>query len=179
MKAFGALLILIATAFPSGNASSEALPPLQSLTTNTRKTNWEGLAIVVNPKNPTTNVTLPHLRSVFFGESRWWPNRTRVTLATMRRGTPERQTVLRVIYKMDDQDLDRYFLYQRFKGEASTPTTTLRSSADVKKFVVSTPGALGYLRLSDVDDSVKIVRVNGLLPEDDGYPLRLRVRRPK
>jgi hypothetical protein len=45
--------------------------------------------------------------------------------------------------------------------------------------VVSTPGALGYLRLSDVDDSVKIVRVNGLLPEDDGYPLRLRVRRPK
>ena len=179
MKVLGALLILIATAFPFGNASSEALPPLQSLATNTRKTTWEGLAIVVNRKNPTTNVTLPQLRAMFIGESRWWTNRSRVTLAAMRRGTPERQTVLRVIYKMDDKDLDRYFLYQRFKGEASTSATTLRTSADVKKFVVRTPGALGYLRLSDVDDSVKIVRVNGLLPEDDGYPLRLRVRRPK
>jgi len=45
--------------------------------------------------------------------------------------------------------------------------------------VGATPGAVGYLRASDVDNSVKVVRVNGLLPEDDGYPLRLRARPPK
>jgi hypothetical protein len=47
-----------------------------------------------------------------------------------------------------------------------------------KKFVVSTPST-GYLRASDVDGSVKVVRVNGLLPGDDGYPLRLRARLTK
>jgi hypothetical protein len=38
---------------------------------------------------------------------------------------------------------------------------------------------MGYLRASDVDDSVKVVRVNGLLPEEDGYPLRVRARQRK
>jgi ABC-type phosphate transport system substrate-binding protein len=132
----------------------------------------------VNRNNPTTNVTLPQLRAMFLGERKWWTCRYRITLAAMRPGTPERQTVLRVIYNMDDRDLDRYFLYQEFKGEAPTAPTTLRTPAEVKKFVVSKPGALGYLRASDIDDSVKVVRVNGLLPEDDGYPLRLRVRQP-
>jgi hypothetical protein len=80
---------------------------------------------------------------------------------------------------MDDATLDKYFLYQVFKGETSTSPTTLQTPADVKKFVVSTPGAMGYLRASDVDDSVKVVRVNGLLPEEDGYPLRVRARQRK
>ncbi len=97
----------------------------------------------------------------------------------MQRNTPEWQTALRMIYKMDSRELDRYFLYQSFKGEHLAGPTTLAAAAEVRKFVVSTPGAVGYLRESDVDDSVKVLRVNGLLPGDDGYPLRLRVRRPK
>jgi ABC-type phosphate transport system substrate-binding protein len=177
MKAVGVLILLVAVAFPLGNAASETHSPPLSLTTNPSRTPWEGLAIVVNRQNPTSNVTLPDLRAMFFGERKWWTNRRRVSVAARRRGTPERQAVLRVIYKMDDRELDRYFLYQRFKGEASTSPAILQTAVDVKKFVVSTPGALGYLRASDVDDSVKVVRVNGLLPGDDGYPLRLRARR--
>lgn len=179
MREVGVLILLVAAAFPSGNASSGAFPLLQSLTANPSKVPWEGLAIVVNRKNSATNVTLPQLRAMFFGERKFWTCRRRINLTAMRRGTAERQTVLRMIYKMDDTDLDRYFFYQVYKGEDSSSPTTLQTPADVKKFVVSTPGALGYIRASDVDDSVKVVRVNGLLPEDDGYPLRLRVRQPK
>jgi ABC-type phosphate transport system substrate-binding protein len=140
---------------------------------------WEGLAIVVNRQNPTSNLSLAQLRVLFTGERRWWPKHHRIVLAAMRRGTPERATVLRVIYKMDERDLSKYFLYQAFKGEGLTTPALLRSPADVRKFVGTTPGAVGYLRASDVDDSVKVVRINGLLPEDDGYPIRLRARPPK
>jgi hypothetical protein len=94
----------------------------------------------------------------------------------MRRNTQEYKTVQRVIYKIDRHELEHYYLYQSFKGERVNLPLTMQDPADVKKFVVSTPGALGYLRASDVDDSVKVVRVNGLLPGDDGYPLRLRAR---
>jgi hypothetical protein len=80
---------------------------------------------------------------------------------------------------MDERDLNNYFLYQVFKGEGPFPPVILRTPADVRKFVGTTPGAVGYLRASDVDDSVKVVRVNGLLPDDDGYPMRLRARLPK
>lgn len=151
----------------------------RSLPVSTSRNNWEGLAIVVNPSNPVDNLSLPQLRAVFLGERRWWSHRRRIALSAMRRGTPERQTVLRVIYGMNDHDLEKYFLYQTYKGEASHSPATLQSPADVKKFVRTTPGAVGYMRASDVDSSVKVIRINGLLPEDDGYPLRLRSKSAK
>jgi ABC-type phosphate transport system substrate-binding protein len=174
----GVLILLLAVVFPTENASSESLSPI-SMATNSSRTPWEGLAIVVNRKNPISNLTLTQLRAIFLGEQKWWPHRRRVVLSAMRRGTPERAAVLRVIYKMDERDLNNYFLYQAFKGEALMPPAILRTPADVRKFLGTTPGAVGYLRASDVDDSVKVVRVNGLLPEDDGYPMRLRARLPK
>lgn len=179
MKVVRGLVLLGMLALGSVSAVSGAFSPVRPLGSSAARNSWEGLAIVVNPNNPTNNLSLAQLRTMFLGERRWWPNHRRVLLSGMRRGTPERQTVLRVIYRMDDRNLDHYFLYQAFKGEAISPPATLHSAADIKKYVGATPGAVGYLRVSDVDNSVKVVRVNGLLPEDDGYPLRLRARPPK
>jgi hypothetical protein len=44
----------------------------------------------------------------------------------------------------------------------------------VRKFIFNVPGAIGYLRRSDVDATVKIVRIDGLEPEDKGYKLRVQ-----
>jgi ABC-type phosphate transport system substrate-binding protein len=178
MKVVGVLILLLAVVFPSGDASSKSLAPM-SMGANPSRASWEGLAIVVNPQNSTSNLSLAELRALFLGERKWWPKRHRVVLSAMRRGTLERAAVLRIIYKMDERDLNNYFLYQVFKGEAPFPAVILRTPADVRKFVGITPGAVGYLRASDVDDSVKVVRVNGLLPDDDGYPMRIRARLPK
>jgi hypothetical protein len=40
--------------------------------------------------------------------------------------------------------------------------------------VSGTPGAIGYLRGSDVDDSVKILKVDGHAPGDAEYPLKIK-----
>jgi ABC-type phosphate transport system substrate-binding protein len=174
MKAAGVFTIVVAMALSSAMADNGALrqpPP-----TTQARTGWEGLAIVVNRNNPINDISLPELRAMFFGERKWWSHKQRITLAAMRRNTQEYKTVQRVIYKVDRHELERYYLYQSFKGEGGKLPSTMKAPADVKKFVQGTPGALGYLRASDVDDSVKIVRINGLLPGDDGYPLRLRAR---
>lgn len=174
MKAAGVFFLMVAVAISSGMADSagqrQPSPKTQA------RIPWEGLAIVVNRNNPIADVSLPELRSMFFGERKLWSHKHRITLAAMRRDTQEYKTVQRVIYKIDRHELEHYYLYQSFKGEGVNLPLTMQAPADVKKFVVSTPGALGYLRASDVDDSVKVVRVNGLLPGDDGYPLRLRAR---
>jgi ABC-type phosphate transport system substrate-binding protein len=178
VKGAGMVVLLVALVLPASQGVCGNIVSVQAFATSgaAARAPWEGLAIVVNRKNPTTNLSLTQLRRVFLGEKHLWPNGRRVVLTSMRRGSPERQTILRVIYKMDDATLDKYFLYQVFKGETATSPTTLQTPADVKKFVVNTPGAMGYLRESDVDESVKVVRVNGLLPKEDGYPLRLRAR---
>jgi ABC-type phosphate transport system substrate-binding protein len=176
MKAAGVLILLVAVAFSSALADSTLRQPPAK---HTPRTPLEGLAIVVNPNNPTNDISLPQLRSMLLGERRWWSHQHRIVLAGMRRSTPEWKTVQHVIYKMDRKELDHYYLYQSFKGENPNVPKTMQAPAEVKKFVVSTPGALGYLRASDVDKSVKVVRINGLLPDDDGYPLRLPARPAK
>jgi hypothetical protein len=50
---------------------------------------------------------------------------------------------------------------------------TLANPSDVLKFVFNVPGAIGYVRASDVDSSVKVLRVDGRLPEDKDYRFRL------
>jgi phosphate transport system substrate-binding protein len=174
--AVSALLFLMAVGVRLDEASSTA-SPVQPYASFAPRTSWEGLAIVVNRKNPIDNVTLEQLRDIFLEEREWWSNRRRIRLVAMQRGAAERQTVLRVIYRMKkDWDFDKYFFFGVYRGEFSTSPVTLATPEEVRNYVSMTPGAVGYLRASDVDNSVKVVSVNGLLPRDDGYPLRLRAR---
>ena len=179
MKAAWVVVLFLATGISTGSTAQGGASPAQSVASIARRVRWEGLAIIVDRNNPTSNVTLRQLREILFADRQWWSCNRRITLATMPRGSVERQTISRTIYKMDDVSLDRYFFFEVYRGLLPTSPTILDTPADVKRFVSGTPGAVGYMRASDVDDSVKVLRIDGLLPGDDGYPLRLRTRVPK
>jgi len=38
--------------------------------------------------------------------------------------------------------------------------------------VVAIPGSISFTRADAVTDNVKVVRINGLLPDEDSYPLK-------
>jgi hypothetical protein len=177
VKLAGVLLLLLALSVPLDRPCFATIPSVQ--TAYSPRGSWEGLAIVVNSKNPTDNLTLWQLRHIFLGERQWWPNKRHIVLVDLPQGSAERQTVLRAVYAMNDKDFDKYFLWGMFRGEFVTSPTILGTPKDVRKFVATNPGAVAYLRVSDLDNSVKVVHINGLLPDDDGYPLRLRVRQSK
>lgn len=177
MRSVCVWLLAMVAGVPLLCAPVEAGPPVQLQTSNSpRRSSWEGLAIVVNQKNPVANVRMGQLRDIMMAQRQWWSNHRRIRLVAMPRGSVERQTVLRAVYQMTDHQVDTYFLAGVFRGDIDTSPSTLRGPADVRRFVSATPGALGYIRASDVDNTVKVVRIDGLLPGDDGYPLRLRQR---
>jgi ABC-type phosphate transport system substrate-binding protein len=43
------------------------------------------------------------------------------------------------------------------------------SDADVLKIVQSTPGAIGFVDVRSVDNTINVVRVDGKLPMESGY----------
>ena len=159
--------------FPASLLSAQLQP-----STSDRTSPWEDLAIVVNRSNAVSNVTMWQLHDIFLGEKKWWSRRRQVVLVAMPRGAEERQAMQRVVDGMNDADLDKYVFLKFYDGELLTPRATAASAKDVRTFVANRPGAIGYLRMSDVDNSLKVVRVNGLLPGDDGYPLRVARRTP-
>jgi len=66
-----------------------------------------------------------------------------------------------------------------FTGEVFVSPKTLASPVGVRKFVFNVPERLGYVRAADVDDTVKVIRVDGHLPDDKDYALRIPARPAK
>lgn len=134
------------------------------------------LAIIVNKSNPTTDLSFDDLRRMFLAEQSNWPNGRRVTIVMRDRGQPERSAVLRTIYRMSEREFDRYFLQTTFTGQALGAPKTVSTAASMRKFVFYVPGAIGYVRASELDDSITAIRIDGLAPGDPGYRLKLHVR---
>lgn len=139
----------------------------------------ESLAIIVNRDNPIENLSMAELRTVFLGERGHWPNGRRITLVMMEPGQPERDEMVRDICRMSESDLRRRYLQGLLTGEVLVSPKTLASPVGVRKFVFNVPGAIGYLRPEDVDDSVKVIRIDGHLPSDADYPLKIEERSDK
>src|SRR6266581_2885279 len=137
------------------------------------------LAIIVNQANPVDDLSLKELRTVFLGERSHWSNGRRITLVMMDPGLSERKAVLRDVCRMNENEFSRHFLQGLFTGEVFVSPKTLATPVGVRKFVFNVPGAIGYLRASDVDNTVKVIKVNGHRLDDADYPLRIEVRASK
>jgi len=137
------------------------------------------LAIIVNQANSLDDLSLKDLKTVFLGERSHWPNGRRITLVMMDPGLAERKAVLRDVCHMSEPEFSRHFLQGLFTGEVFVSPKTLSTPTGVRKFVFNVPGAIGYLRASDLDGTVKAIKVNGLRPEDAEYPLKIEVRSSK
>ena len=134
----------------------------------------EPLVIVVNRSNPVDDLSFAELRRIFLGNRSHWANGRRITLVMREPGEPERTTILRDVCGMTEDQLKNHFLHGLFTGEILVSPKILASPTGVRKFIFNVPGAIGYLRIGDVDPTVKVVRIDELLPEDKGYKLRVQ-----
>ena len=129
------------------------------------------LAVIVNRSNPIDALGRAELRALFLAERTTWGHGRRVTVTLREPGQAERTAALRLIYGMSEADLTRHFLHQTFTGGSSGGPRTLATAEGVKRFVFNVPGAIGVVRLGDVDDTVKVLKINGANPGDAAYPL--------
>ena len=133
----------------------------------------EALVVIANKSNPVENVSLEELRKFCTGERKFWSDNKRATVVLRDPGQPERAAVLQTIYRMGESDFARHFLQAEFTGEVQSAPKHLSTGIGVRRFVFNVPGAIGFVRPAEVDGTVKILRVNGFLPGDPQYPLRL------
>ncbi len=146
----------------AGRASEPAAAPAAARTP---------LAVIVNRSNPIDAIGRRELRALFLGEKTTWPHGRRVTPVLRAPGHPERTAALRLIFGMSEDDLARHVIHQAFNGGGAGGPRALATADGVKRFVFNVPGAIGVVRLTDLDDTVKAVKINGAAPGDPGYTL--------
>jgi hypothetical protein len=103
-------------------------------------------------------------------ETQTWPHGRKITLVLRENGQPERAEAIRLVCGMSEAEYNRHVLYQTFRGTVGWGPRSIR--------VFNVPGAIGYVKANEVDDSTKVLHIDGLLPGDPRYPLQTRAPRP-
>jgi ABC-type phosphate transport system substrate-binding protein len=117
----------------------------------------EGIAIIVNPANNISSLSTGDLHKIFTGDKGSWPNGKHVLLIMAAPGSAERAAILKKVFKMSESEYTAFFLQASFTGAVSAPPKDATSAAEVKQLVAANPGAIGYIRPQEADDSVKVV----------------------
>jgi hypothetical protein len=131
------------------------------------------LAVVVNKATGPEGVELGELRQMILGERLKWRNDGQAVIAVQTPpDSPERVLEMKAVYRMNDSALRRYYMLAAFNGKEIAQPRDVASAAALKKFVSTNPGAIGCILASEVDASVKILKVDGAAPGEPGYKLR-------
>ena len=135
----------------------------------------DALAIITHESNPVDGLTYNELRRIFLLQTQTWPHGRRITVVLREKGQPERSEAIRLVCGMSEAQYDRHILFQTFSGAIARGPRSILSAEAMLRFVFNVPGAIGYVPAELLDGSTKVLRIDGLLPGEPGYPLR-RVR---
>src|SRR2546423_13676606 len=130
------------------------------------------VAVVVHPDTPVSNLTLAEVRKVFLGERQYWSANVPVVLLIRAPVARERNVVLKTIYQMSDAQFKQYWIAKIFRAESASAPKVVYSNDMANELVSAIPGAIAFIDSREVRPGAKIVRVDGKLPGEPGYPLR-------
>jgi ABC-type phosphate transport system substrate-binding protein len=127
------------------------------------------VAVVVNEKNPVNNLSSSDLRKLFAGEKHAWAGGVPVKIFVRAPGANERVVVLKLL-GMSETEYKRYWAGQVYRGDAQAEPVGLFSNGMQREAVVLYPGAVALVSVQDVKLGMKVVKVDGHLPAEAGYP---------
>lgn len=133
---------------------------------------FAAIAIVVHKDAPVENVSLQELRNIFLANQQFWNDRTRIILLVRAPESDERDLILNKIYQMDEDQFRAYWIAKMFRAEVPRGPKIVFSTDMAVDLVVAIPGSISFIRASGVIDGVKLLRVDGKLPSEEGYPLK-------
>ena len=115
---------------------------------------YDGIAIIVNPSNPVSDLDVETIAKIYTGEIKNWKevggNDAEIVLIGREAGSGTRDGFESII---DTEDKCQY-------------RQELTSTGDVITTVASNPAAIGYASLASVKDTVKVLNVDGVSPSE-------------
>ena len=116
---------------------------------------YDGIAVLVNPENPVSDLDLDTIAAIFKGEITNWSQV----------GGADAEIVL-IGREANSGTRDGFESITGTEG-ACQYRQELSSTGDVIAAVASNPGAIGYASVASVKDTVKAVAVGGVIPTEE------------
>jgi ABC-type phosphate transport system substrate-binding protein len=124
------------------------------------------LAIIADPSNATSDLTASELEKILSARVQNWPDGKPITVVMHDPSSADMQLVLRKILNMT-ADQAEALVHAHSKA-----IVVADSDQAVIRFVSSTRGAIGIIDLYSLTKDVKVLKIDGKLPVEQGYILR-------
>ena len=139
----------------------------------------DDVAVIVNKSNPVSAFTMADLRKILLGPRPRWTSGYEITVLMTQPGQPERSGTLKIVCGMSETDFNLHFVRSLRHSDGSTNDNgyspkVFNSGVQLRQSVASGPNAVGFIRASEVDSSVKVVSVDGSSPGEPAYKLKLK-----
>lgn len=118
----------------------------------------DGYRVVVNPSNPTSNLSRAEVARLFLKKVPKWPDGQSVQPADQERVSPVRQAFSRSIHQKDVDAIASYWQVLVFSGR-EVPPRIVKSDVEMLQYVRDTPGAIGYVSENAALAGVKAIAV--------------------
>ncbi len=116
----------------------------------------DGVAVIVNPKNTVEDLSTQQVKDLFAGKITNWKEVGGPDLAVNLYGREEGSGTRKTFWSK---------LLQ--KGDIAAGTNVVPSNGAMKTGVSTDPGALGYMSIGYVDETVAAVAINGIKPTQE------------
>jgi ABC-type phosphate transport system substrate-binding protein len=130
------------------------------------------IAIVTHPQTPVDNLTLAEMRRVFRGERQYWTPNVPIVLLIRAPVAQEREVILKRVYAMSEAQFKQFWIAKIFRDEAAIVPKNLYSTEQISELVSTIPGSISFVDAAAVRPGLKVVKIDGLLPGQPGYPLQ-------
>jgi ABC-type phosphate transport system substrate-binding protein len=130
------------------------------------------MAVIVNPSTPVSDLSMAEVRKVFLGDRQYWTKDVPVVLLIRAPQSRERNVILKTLYGMTESEFKKYWIAKIFRAEATAAPKIVYSNDMAEELISVIPGAIAFIPQADVKDGFKVVKINGRLPGEPGYPLK-------
>lgn len=142
--------------------------PFSSVTPDDR----EVFVVVVNRDAPVSDLSFLEVRRLFKMERRFWKTGKRVDILLPGSRTRARNFLLEKICGMDESEYKQLILLKLYQGEIDLAPKTIGSDREILLYVSEVDVLAGLVPAEVAKDApVKVLRVDGKLPGEGGYPL--------
>ncbi len=129
------------------------------------------LAVVVNQDNGIEGVTLQSLQDIYAGNKVSWSNNHKIFPVSMKSNLAITRSFFDEALGKSAREMKRAWIRLTLSGEGAPPKV-VGSEAEVLLYIAKNEGAIGFVHVDKVNDSVKVLAVQGKLPSEKGYLLK-------
>jgi len=129
------------------------------------------VAVIVRPDVPADDLSFNEVRNLVLGDRQFWDSNTRLTLLIQAPAAREREVLLKIIYQMTEAQFRQYWISKVFRAEAAAGPKIVYSNQMAIQLVGAIPGSIAFIDASEVPKGLKVLKVDGKLPGEKGYPL--------